>query len=132
MAGCFQVATAGQYGLMFAYGLDDTAAPVIPGFVEGEEIRFRVNGVEAQASERMTWQNDRAPHQVDLTVEAEDIFKSYLPSISGSDEPQTESVAEPEEEEVPVLDDGTTKRNDNAGTSDASSGQTIYLPQIGR
>ena len=39
----------------------------------------------------MTWQNDRAPHQVDLTVEAEDIFKNYLPSISGSDEPQTEA-----------------------------------------
>ena len=47
VAGCFQVTSAGQYGLMFAYGLDDTAEPVIPGFVEGEEIRFRINGVEA-------------------------------------------------------------------------------------
>jgi len=78
VAGCFVVVRAGQYGLMYVYGADDTAQPPIGGFQEGEPLRFRVNGIPASTSIAPSWQDDKAPHRVDLNV---GLYPLYLPLI---------------------------------------------------
>ena len=78
IAGCFAVEQAGQYGLMHVYGADDTAEPPIPGFRESESLDFRVNGITANASVALSWQDDKAPHEVDLDVTIRSV---YLPLI---------------------------------------------------
>ncbi len=93
VAGCFRVETAGQYGLMHVYGLDDAGPSSIPGFAEGEALRFRVNGVEITPDQPLVWRDDKAPHQVNLNIEAADFFRSYLPSIFTG---FTESASEPD------------------------------------
>ena len=77
VAGCFVVERAGQYGLMHVYGADDSAEPPIPGFREGELLDFRVNGTPANASVALAWQDDKAPHRVDLDVMQ--YYSIYLP-----------------------------------------------------
>jgi hypothetical protein len=76
VGGCFVVEQAGQYGFMHVYGADDTAEPPIPGFREGELLAFQVNGIPANASVALSWQDDKAPHEVDL---AATIHSVYLP-----------------------------------------------------
>jgi hypothetical protein len=78
VAGCFVVEAAGQYGFVHVYGADDTAEPPIPGFLEGEALDFRVNGIPANASIGLAWQDDKAPHEVDLEAM---IHSVYLPLI---------------------------------------------------
>jgi len=78
VAGCFVVVRAGQYGLMHVYGADNTAQPPIGGFQEGEPLRFRVNGIPASTSIAPSWQDDKAPHRVDLNV---GLYPLYLPLI---------------------------------------------------
>jgi hypothetical protein len=78
VAGCFVVERVGQYGLMHVYGADNTAQPPIGGFQEGEPLSFRVNGIPASASTTLFWQDDKAPHEVDLNVRLHSI---YLPLI---------------------------------------------------
>jgi hypothetical protein len=78
VAGCFVVERAGQYGFVHVYGADDTAEPPIPGFLEGEALDFRVNGIPANASIGLAWQDDKAPHEVDLEAM---IHSVYLPLI---------------------------------------------------
>jgi hypothetical protein len=81
VAGCFVVEQAGQYGLMHVYGADPTAAPPIPGFKEGEPLRFRVHGVEVAPPEPLAWQDEKAPHRVNLVVEVERPYRVYLPLL---------------------------------------------------
>jgi len=78
VAGCFVVERAGEYGFVHVYGADDTAEPPIPGFQEGEPLDFRVNGIPANASVALSWQDDKAPHEVDLDVT---LYPVYLPLI---------------------------------------------------
>ncbi len=68
VVGCFEVTTAGHYGAMYIYGEDTSANPPIPGMRDGETVTFRVNGVVATASPSLTWHDDKAPHQVDLSA----------------------------------------------------------------
>lgn len=77
VAGCFVVWRPGDYGYARAYGADN-GDPPIPGFQRGEVLRFRVNGVLAEASIDLTWASDLAPHEVDLAV---DTHPAYLPLI---------------------------------------------------
>ncbi|RLC76238.1 MAG: hypothetical protein DRI61_13645 [Chloroflexi bacterium] len=65
VVGCFVVQQAGQYGYMQIYGEDP---PDIPGMRPGEIVEFRVNGIPAVATPLLYWQDDKAPHQVDLAV----------------------------------------------------------------
>ena len=81
MAGCFIVETAGQYGLMHVYGADPTASPPIPGFKAGEALQFRVNGIEATPKESVAWQDDKAPHRVDLSLDVAWSHHLYLPLV---------------------------------------------------
>jgi hypothetical protein len=78
VAGCFVVERVGQYGLMHVYGADNTAQPPIGGFQEGELLRFRVDGIPADASVALSWQDDKAPHEVNLEVRLHSV---YLPLI---------------------------------------------------
>lgn len=68
LVGCFVVGAAGLYGFMPVYGEDLTANPAIPGMREGEEVIFRVNGALAVPSIHLGWQDDKAPHRVDLAA----------------------------------------------------------------
>ena len=66
VAGCFEVRTAGYFGLVQVYGADEKGG--IPGFKAGEPIRWRVNGMPATATPQVTWQDDKAVHEVVLEV----------------------------------------------------------------
>ncbi len=66
VAGCFEVTTAGAYGVMQLYGADDDGG--IPGFRPGETIHWRVNGVDAKGAPDFTWGDDKAVHEVALSV----------------------------------------------------------------
>ena len=68
VVGCFEVTTAGHYGAMYIYGEDTSANPPIPGMRDGETVTFRVNGVVATATPSLTWHDDKAPHQVNLSA----------------------------------------------------------------
>jgi len=77
-AGCYVVDTTGVYGMMNLYGADNTVEPAIPGFMSSETVTFRINGFAAAGSPSLTWQNDLAPHQVDLSATVQTI---YLPVV---------------------------------------------------
>jgi hypothetical protein len=64
VAGCGVVKDAGKLGLTQVYGGSEND----PGFAEGETIRWRVNGTEANASITLTWSNDRDAHELTLSV----------------------------------------------------------------
>ncbi len=66
VAGCFEVHTAGYFGVMQVYGADEEGG--IPGFQAGEPITWRVNGQEAKVTPAITWQDDKAVHEVVLEV----------------------------------------------------------------
>ncbi len=66
--GCFEVTTAGSYGLMYVYGEDTSVTPAIPGMRVGETIAFYVDGTLAVATPELTWMNDKATHEVSLVV----------------------------------------------------------------
>ncbi len=81
VAGCFVVEQSGQYGLMHVYGADLTANPSIPGFQAGEQLRFRVNGIEVMPTRPLAWQDDKTPHRIDLGVMAGQPHRLYLPLV---------------------------------------------------
>lgn len=66
--GCFVVHTAGYFGAMYVYGEDATAQPVIPGMREGEVVAFFIDGTQATASPPLEWHDDRAMHEIILSV----------------------------------------------------------------
>ncbi len=68
VAGCFVTSSQGLYGLMYVYGADTTASPVIPGFFDGEVLTFRINGAPATASTAQVWHDDRTPHLINLNA----------------------------------------------------------------
>jgi len=81
LAGCFVVERSGQYGFMHVYGADPTANPLIPGFRAGEPLHFRVNGIELAPPEPLIWQDDKAPHRVDLMDTVGGPYRAYLPVV---------------------------------------------------
>ena len=66
VAGCFEVTTAGAYGVMQLYGADSDGG--IPGFRPGEPIHWRVNGVDVKDVPGFTWADDKAVHEVALSA----------------------------------------------------------------
>ena len=68
VVGCFEVTTAGNYGMMYIYGEDTTVTPPIPGMRAGETVTFYVDGSPATATPSLTWTNDKTWHQVDLVA----------------------------------------------------------------
>ena len=76
LAGCFEITSAGNYGMMYIYGEDAQAVPPIPGMRDGESVSFVVEGAPAQAAPAFTWVNDWAytTHAVTLTAMTETII----------------------------------------------------------
>lgn len=68
VVGCFVVENTGHYGLMHVYGEDATAVPAIAGMRAGEPVAYYVNGAPAVSTPLFYWQDDRAPHRVDLAA----------------------------------------------------------------
>jgi len=66
VAGCVVVVEAGHYGLIELYGEDLDA--VTPGWRVGEPIRWRVNGIEAESSVALTWDDSGEVYPLDLSV----------------------------------------------------------------
>ncbi|MCX7689067.1 MAG: hypothetical protein N2045_13975, partial [Fimbriimonadales bacterium] len=95
VVGCVIVQQAGIYGYMQIYGED---APTIPGMRAGELVKFRVNGIPAIARPSLYWQDDKAPHQVNLATGSTDGQCSYLNAnwnlISFRMEPPVPSVGD--------------------------------------
>ncbi len=77
VAGCTVVRADGEYGYVHVYG-EDATDPPIPGFRPGEPLAFRVNGRPVAAAPDLAWQNDRAPHEVNL---AGDVWQVWLPLL---------------------------------------------------
>jgi len=77
VAGCTVVREGGGYGYVHVYGEDPTDPP-IPGFRPGEPLAFRVNGRPVAALPALAWQNDRAPHAVNLGMDGRPV---YLPMV---------------------------------------------------
>ncbi len=72
VVGCFVVQSAGNYGMMYVYGEDNSVSPAIPGMRPGETIAFRVNNAVAAATPALAWANDylsASPHQVALSAQ---------------------------------------------------------------
>ncbi len=68
VVGCFEVTTAGNYGMMYVYGEDTTVTPPIPGMRASESVAFYVNGSPATATPTLTWANDKTWHEVNLVA----------------------------------------------------------------
>lgn len=68
VAGCFTVTTPGQYGFLTIFGAEpvDTAGDALPGFLDGETIEMRVDGVPVALDEPLTWQDDKSTHRLNL------------------------------------------------------------------
>jgi hypothetical protein len=79
VAGCFQVTTAGYFGIMSLYGEDASTNQLSAGFRHGEQVSFRVNGLLAKPSSALVWQDDLETHNTNLRV---DLFRLYLPLIN--------------------------------------------------
>ena len=60
------------------YGEDGTAVPIIPGFHEGEEIEWQVNGHTVEAIAPLFWQNDWSIHPIELDLSG---YWLYLPAV---------------------------------------------------
>ncbi|RLC86209.1 MAG: hypothetical protein DRI79_10345 [Chloroflexi bacterium] len=80
VAGCAVVRQAGRYGYVHVYGADSSEPP-IPGFRPGEPLAFRVNGLPAIPSGRVTWRDAWEPHAVNLSVWVRSV---YLPVVLNS------------------------------------------------
>jgi hypothetical protein len=74
VAGCFVVDRAGHYGMLHVFGQDATASPQIPGFRDGEPLRFRVDGSDAMPSKRLEWHDDQQPRRADLHLDLRHLF----------------------------------------------------------
>jgi hypothetical protein len=66
VVGCTVVGAGGAYPFMQIYG---ESLPT-PGMQAREIIEFRVDGITAGSQPLLQWQNDRASHQVNLTIGA--------------------------------------------------------------
>ena len=77
VAGCLVLDKPGVISFMQVYGEDTTAPTPIPGFRDGEELTFRVNGVSVE-TEALLWRDDWAPHTITLKV---DRIQLYLPLV---------------------------------------------------
>ncbi|PDV97123.1 CARDB domain-containing protein [Candidatus Chloroploca asiatica] len=80
MAGCFTVTKAGQYGFLTIFGADSTADG-LPGFLDGEPIHLRVDGVTIELNEPLIWQNDQFTRRLNLEMTTPDRTLLYLPLI---------------------------------------------------
>ena len=75
LAGCSLVAADGILPLTQIYGMDGEN---IGGFLEGEEIFVRVDGIAVGGPLDFTWQDDKTPHELSITIT---IHKVRLPLI---------------------------------------------------
>lgn len=76
VAGCSLVTTGGILPLTQIYGADGED---VNGFLEGEEIFVRVDGIIASGPLEFTWQDDKTPHELSINVT---IHKISLPLIT--------------------------------------------------
>lgn len=77
VAGCGIVMEDGILPFTHVYGADSGEAA---GFAEGELIYVRMNGMDLAEPLDFTWQDDKAPHGIDVAVDV-DGLKIYLPAI---------------------------------------------------
>jgi hypothetical protein len=82
VAGCFEIHTPGYFGLLQVYGADESGG--IPGFRDGEEIQWTIDGQPAVPEPPLTWHNDREVHFLVLRAPAEGITETqtWLPLIT--------------------------------------------------
>lgn len=78
-AGCIETTEPGVYRAVFAYGADETASPRIPGFVEGEPIGVRVNGIPVPLETPLLWSDDKELKEVNLSLNG--LRNLYIPSV---------------------------------------------------
>lgn len=78
-AGCIETTEPGVYRAVFAYGADETASPRIPGFVEGEPIGVRVNGIPVALETPLLWSDDKGLKEVNLSLNG--LRNLYIPSV---------------------------------------------------
>lgn len=76
LAGCSLVAAGGLLPLTQIYGADGEN---IGGFLEGEEILVRVDGIAVGGPLDFTWQDDKTPHELSINIT---IHKISLPVIT--------------------------------------------------
>lgn len=76
VAGCSLVAAGGLLPLTQIYGADGEN---IGGFLEGEEIFVRVDGIAVGGPLDFTWQDDKTPHELSINIT---IHKISLPLIT--------------------------------------------------
>jgi len=76
LAGCSLVAAGGILPLTQIYGADGQD---IGGFIEGEEILVRVDGIVLAEPLEFTWQDDKTPHELSINIT---IHKISLPVIT--------------------------------------------------
>jgi len=82
VAGCFQVRTSGYFGLMQVYGADPEGD--IPGFLQEEQVSWRVNGQPVAAAPDFRWADDRDARRVILGLgggPAVEAWSIYVPLV---------------------------------------------------
>jgi hypothetical protein len=73
--GCGEVSWVGQLNFMHVYGMHDQGDT---GARPGESVNWRIDGIPAQPSQPVTWQNDRAAHKLELDAT---MTLYYLPFV---------------------------------------------------
>lgn len=85
VVGCCAVQESGEYGTMYVYGEDSSAEPPVPGMRPGETVEFYLDGCEATSDPALTWSDDKAPHQVDLSAVSVQLEADFTGSpVSGT------------------------------------------------
>ena len=74
LAGYFELSQPGVLGYTHVYGAEGETG----GFLEGELLTFRVNGLPAAEGEPLYWSNDYELHALQLSLISHSI---YIPSL---------------------------------------------------
>ena len=74
LAGYFELSQPGVLGYTHVYGAEGETG----GFLEGDILTFRVNGLPVEPAQTLTWTNDYDLHEIQLIV---NIRAFYLPLI---------------------------------------------------
>ncbi len=77
LAGCYVLEEPGKLLMTHIYGADGEG---ISGFLPGEALTFKVNGVSTEGDTSILWTDDKTPYQVDMNTS----ISIYLPVLTTS------------------------------------------------
>lgn len=80
VAGCGIVIDQGLLPFTQVYGADLDGN--IAGFLDGEELKIKINGVEIQEKPDFLWHDDKTPHFILVDTEIQWNYSIYLPLIA--------------------------------------------------